>query len=355
MRDRVAVLGAVLGAALSAALSAQTTTTVLDSVILAESPEDYLVWPRAVAPDGTGGYLVTDVRQARVLHFAGDGRFLQSYGREGEGPGEFRRADVALPSGDDHVLILSSDPLVAQLFERNSGQYVERFPLLESPQSALLDSRELWTSGPHYPTESAVRRLELGIAEPEPIVELPDEYTRDGPVGGMFGGMPFVKWADTLMVGFQPLPYVIVANTAGAVLDRFEVPVADRRGAPASPDRLIEEALQSGPYFHVFAILSSTLGVHRRTDGSFLVVHFDYSGDEPPFNAEVFVTVIDADRTQACPDRRILLGDESAPAIGFEGDTVLVLEHLLRGTGVVAVLRRIAIETDDCDWVQLGR
>ena len=167
--------------------------------------------------------------------------------------------------------------------------------------------------------------------------------------------MPFAKWADTLLVGFQPLPYLIVANASGEILDRFEVPAAHRRGAPVDPEASIDEALGSGPYFHVFAILSSTIGVHRRPDGSLLVVHLDYSGDEPPLSAEAFVTVIDKNRARACPDGRIPLEPESDPAIGFEGDRVLVLEQVLRGEDVASVLRRIAVDTSDCDWVPVSR
>ena len=49
-------------------LSTQPTITVLDSIVLEESGDNYLVLPAPVTPDGTGGYLIADFDQPRVLH-----------------------------------------------------------------------------------------------------------------------------------------------------------------------------------------------------------------------------------------------------------------------------------------------
>lgn len=69
------------------------------------------------------------------------------------------------------------------------------------------------------------------------------------------------------------------------------------------------------------------------------------SGDDP----------IDPSRSRACPDGLIALEDGSHPAIGFEGDLLLVLDQVIRGGDAETVVRRIQVETDDCDWVPLSR
>ena len=51
-----AVLCAALSCVSGAGLSAQPTVLVLDSVVLAETEEDYLAWARSVTADDTGGY-----------------------------------------------------------------------------------------------------------------------------------------------------------------------------------------------------------------------------------------------------------------------------------------------------------
>lgn len=290
------------------------------------------------------------------FHYSAEGRLIRSYGARGQGPGEWEEAQIALPHGDNHVLLLSWKPFAVQRFERSNGRFVERFPLRGYVESAAVEGDELWLSGPHYTPRSAVRRLQLGDDEAQPIVDLPEPYTEGSPVGGMFNSVPFTKWADTLLVVFMPLGDVILADESGRELDRFEVPAVHRRQAPADPAAAIEENLRNGDYFSTFSMFSLARGVHRRPDGSFLLVHGDFSGDEPPLRTEtLWVSVVHRDRARACPDARLSLGPESHPVIAFEDDNLLVLEQVLRGGDAATVLRRIAVETDDCDWVPLTR
>ena len=85
-------------------------------------------------------------------------------------------------------------------------------------------------------------------------------------------------------------------------------------------------------------------------------MHFDLGTDGPPVSTEaMWVSVIDPSRSRACPDARIPLEDGSHPAIGFEGDLLLVLDQVVRGGDAETVVRRIRVETDACDWVPLTR
>ncbi len=353
---------AVFAACASASqLAAQPVLTVRDSIVLQESAAEFVALPAAVVPDGSGGYLVADHEQAAVFHYAADGRLLRRYGREGEGPGEWKEADVALPWGERQVMVLSWSPPAIQLFRRSDGGFVERHPLNTPTESVVAGSGELWLSGAHYGTRSAIRRLRLGESEARPVLRLPDRlpdgYKAGGPVGGIFPEMPFALWADTLLVGFMPLPYLIVADTTGRELDRFEVPAARRRGGTADPEAAINEVLQGGrPYPEVFGLFSTTRGVHRRTDGAFVVIHFDLgTGAGPASTVGLWVTVVDQSRESACVDGAIPLEPDSRASVGFQGDLVLVLEQVVRGGDAVTVVRRIVVDTDGCDWVPVVR
>ena len=337
-------------------LFAQPRVEARDSIVLEESADDYLVYPGTLVPDGDGGYLVTDYRQPRVFQYSAAGHLVMRYGAGGEGPGEWEEAQIALPHGVDHILVLSWKPFAVQRFERTSGRFVERFPLRGYVELAAVDTDDLWISGAHYAPRSAVRRLTLGEDEAEPIVDLPEPYREGRPVGGMFNSLPFTMWADTLLVAFMPLPHLILADKSGRELDRFEVPAVSRRETPADPEPVIMNQRRSGTYFSIFSLFPSTIGLHRRPDGSFLLVHADLAGEDPPLYTEtLWVSVIDADRTRACPDARVPLGPESHPVVGFEGDRLLVLEQVLGGGDAVTVLRRIAVDADDCDWITLRR
>ena len=343
--------------ATSSHLSAQPAISVLDSIVLQESGDDYLVVPSPVVPDGSGGYLVADHGQAGVFHYLGDGSLLRRYGREGEGPGERKEAHIALSWGDRQVMVLSWSPYAIHLFRLSDGGFVERHPLNTPVESVVPGSEGLWASGAHHGTSSAIRRLKLGESVARPVLQLPDVYTAGGPVGGIFPEMPFAMWADTLLVGFMPLPYLIVADTSGRELDRFEIPAARRKGGAADPAAAIGEVLAGGrPYSEVFGLFSVTRGVHRRPDGTTLVVHFDMGAEVGPVSTMgLWVSVIDGSRESACVDAAVPLEPGSRAAIGFEGDQLLVLEPVIRGGDAVTVLRRIEVDVDGCDWVPISR
>ena len=225
---RLALVAATSLATATPHLSAQASITVRDSTVLQESDDNYLVLPNPVVPDGSGGYLITDAGPPGVFHYSSDGRLMRCYGREGEGPGEWKVADVALPWGDEHVMVLSRSPYAIQLFRSSDGEFVERHPLTTPAEFVVPGSGGLWLSGPHYATRSAIRRVTLGDSEARSVLRLPDEYTAGGPVGGIFPEMPFAMWADTLLVGFMPLPYLIVADTTGPGVG----PLRGPRGSP---------------------------------------------------------------------------------------------------------------------------
>ena len=353
---RLALAAAAFIAATSH-LSAQASITVRDSIVLQESGDDYLVLPGRLVPDESGGYLVADHGQAGVFHYSHNGSLMRRYGREGEGPGEWKEADVALPWGNEHVMVLSWRPYAIQLFRRSDGSFVERHPLNTPVESVVPGSEGLWSSGAHHGTSSAIRRLTLGESEARPVLPLPDEYTAGGPVGGIFGEMPFAMWADTLLVGFMPLPYLIVADTIGQELDRFEVPAALRKGGTADPAAAINEVLARGrSYSEVFGLFSVIRGVHRRPDGTTVVVHFDMGTEVGPVSTVgLWVSVIDESRESACVDAAIPLDPGSRAAIGFERDLVLVLEPVVRGRDALTVLRRIEVDVDGCDWLPIIR
>lgn len=351
------VAAALLSTSSMSRLAAQRTITVRDSIVLQESGDDFLALPSPVVSDGAGGYLVADHGQATVFHYSGDGRLMRRYGREGEGPGEWREADIALPWGAAHVMVLSWSPYAIQLFRRGDGEFAERHPLNTPVEWVVPGTGELWLSGAHYATRSAIRRLTVGETEARPVLPLPDVYTEGGPLGGIFNEMPFAMWADTLMVGFMPLPYLIVADTTGRELDRFEVPTARRKGGTADPQAAIDEWLGSGrSYSGVFGLFSTTRGVHRRPDGTTLVIHFDLGTESAPASTlGLWVSVVDESRESACVDAAIPLETDSRAAIGFEGDLFLVLEQVLRGGDSVALLRRFEVDTEECDWLPVGR
>ena len=162
-----------------------------------------------------------------------------------------------------------------------------------------------------------------------------------------------MSWADTLLVGFEPLDRLFLVSPARVVVDTTKVPSVNRRGTPERPREALLEALEHGPYPAVFGVLSILRHLHRRGDGSFVLVYADHWPAGPPVTSELFVTVLDSDRTRACVDAGVPLGPDAQPAVGFAGDDLLVLEQVLVGLDVVPVFKRFAIDGSECDWVEV--
>jgi len=323
-----------------------------DSIRLDQRADAFLELPRSITPDGES-YVIADARQAAVFRYDRTGRLLQRVGHEGEGPGEFRSAvdALAVPRG---ILVVSWDPPAAQLFDRDEGTLLERHDLAGPIESVLIADDSLWLGAVQYGSRTGVRVAALdGIGERR-IVPLPDAFQQGGPLGGIFGHVALAVWGDTLAVGFEPVGYVLLAHRNGAVLDTIVIPTRERRGVPSDPESALREAMRLGPYPRVFGVLSAMRSIHRRNDGSLVVVHLDHRPEGPPVTSEAFVTVIAADRRRACVDARIPLTPEAQPAFGFDADDLLVLEQVIQGTSdAVPVLRRYAVDVSNCAWVDL--
>lgn len=333
-------------------LSGQASLVVRDSIVLSQSTDTYLTVPTAVVPDGSG-YLVTDAQQPHVFRFLADGSFDRTYGRAGQGPGEFKELAVAMPFSDEDIIAISWSPPAAQVFKRRSGEFLRRVSLEGPIETVVLESDQLWISG-HRAT-SSLRRQTLDDAESVDVAAPAPWYRSGAPLGGIFPKVPFTKWADTLLVGYEPMSEFVLVTSSGQEQDRFTLPSARRRGTPPDPNAAVLEALRRGPYHEVFGVLSTTQAIRRRSDGTILIVHFDSRAEPPPVPSEAFVTVLSADRSEACLDARIPLGEAAQPAVGFEGDDLLVLEQVVDGFDVAAVLRRVEVHTEGCEWIPTQR
>jgi sugar lactone lactonase YvrE len=105
--------------------------------------------PSAIAVDGTGNLYVLDTGNHRVQKFGPDGKYLATYGRQGQGPGEFyypgwldvdaqgflyvsdpnnQRIQVLTPDGKDHKTIKGLEQGVGTVFLGKPGELVTGAP-----------------------------------------------------------------------------------------------------------------------------------------------------------------------------------------------------------------------------------
>jgi hypothetical protein len=105
--------------------------------------------PSAVAVDGAGNIYVVDTGNHRVQKFGPDGKYLDTYGRRGQGPGEFyypawvavdaqgfmyvtdpnnQRIQVLTPDGKDHKTIKGLEQGAGPVFLGQAGELVTGAP-----------------------------------------------------------------------------------------------------------------------------------------------------------------------------------------------------------------------------------
>lgn len=119
----------------------------------AEGPGELQV-PNDAAVDGDGRVYVAERVRPAIKVYGPDGRFLRTIGREGEGPGEFERAFVAVTG--DHLYVHDPRSSRTSLFD-TSGVYRRSWPSFCCVSTAIDVDRAGYVEVPGSPPSGAVR------------------------------------------------------------------------------------------------------------------------------------------------------------------------------------------------------
>jgi hypothetical protein len=335
--------------AVAVPVTAQTPRLVpLDTIVLEETAETFLTLPIDLSRTRDGGFLVVDGQAAQVLRYNRVGKSVRSYGAEGEGPGEFRSADLAWQLDDSTLAVAASDPPRLIHYDLRSGAYRKQRQLLGGVTDMYVANHELWLGRLSYAHGKGVVRLHPTSEDRTWLVDLPSEYQEGGPLG-IFHKVSLTGWADTLLVGFEPTNHLLVVVN-DEVIDTVSVPVRLRRGVPPKPNQYLTELWQTGPYHELFGALSALRALHRQSDGTVLAVYYDHRAEPAPVSSDVFLSVVAPDLQSTCGETPVPLGPNPQPVFGFTGDTTMVLEQRVDDMDVAVTVILYAVDTSDCDW-----
>ena len=174
----------------------------------------------AVAEDGTR--LLLDTREARILRYDSDGAYLGSFGRLGDGPGEFQwPTDMALlPDGT--LAVSDSKALKLSLFSVSGAFLSSIRPEVGAAQIAAFSNGALLANAQ---SRQLVTSIKLGVeADQEPtLIDILDTNgkRRDG-FGKITGyeGLMLGSWMNRIYAAVTTGDSVVVNYLA---LDRLEV------------------------------------------------------------------------------------------------------------------------------------
>ncbi len=334
---------------------------LVDSLLLEET-EYHIGRPFSLTADtADGSFLIADGYSNRIFRFGRDGRFLQSYGSPGEGPGEFTGLGRAFILNDSTVVGTDVRRGLLITFSRDSG---------EPGRSVRC---EVCTGGPPTVADGTVFLPNAGFADrralaawdvTEDVVRkigpLPLSYTQSiasgGTLAGVFGAKASAAWADTVMVGFAGANELFLTDWDGEPFDTLHPPRARRRGVPSNAQPLMDEDM-SLDFRDRIEMLSSLVGIYRAASGSSVLVYHDssFTGEQPliEFIADIYVSVLSPDRTRLCADGPVRFAKQLQVVQTVARDTLFLLDRTLGDPSgdMTSWIRIYSIDTADCDWL----
>lgn len=348
----------------SGAEAGPPTAVLDDSVRFLETDSAYLARPGALAVDERGDAYVADFFRNRVLRFDRGGRPVRAYGQPGYGPGELGSVAGALFVHGEVLGVLDDAPAGLEFYDRRTGAFLggrrlERAATAGGNAGGILYLSSLDAQRALGLIRWPIRTDSLGDGEAAALAPnfapLPDEYARIPAMRGIYGLAHVAAWADTVLVGYAGSPFLLELRADGSVRDTVHLPARRRRGVPAELARRLQEP--GRPFPELFSLASGLFGVHRRTDGSFVLVHFDsefHPGNR--ITSRVFLSLLSADRRRACVDREVPASTDAQPVVAFRGDSVYLLDQRIGGDEAVSTtLWRYRVTSDGCTWLSTDR
>ncbi len=260
------------------------------------SPENaILARPCALEVGSDGSRYVLDQREARIVRYGPDGEYVESFGRKGEGPGEFDEP-TDLEQLADGTLVVTDWSGMRISFFSPEGEFIRSFRRQRfSGQIAAITEDRLYIH--EQPRTLGAMGMFVGGQEEkevEPLVDIVDSGGEEiGGVGQLvpFEGNLLSAWMNHVYLDFVPGDSLI-ANFMGN--DRIEIYGPDdnlarvvHRNVPFIPVEPVEETeyMEDGGIAmrFEFDILSTGLAVHP--DGRYWAVMA--AASEPDRRADV--------------------------------------------------------------------
>lgn len=197
---------------------------------------------RDIEVDDEGNILVVDFRDCRIQKYDKDGKYLQTIGRKGEGPGEFQRPSRTYLAPDGKLYV--NELRKVHIF--NENQEYERSIILESFLTSFGVTKEGNIMG--YMTTRTEEEMTIDIAMLDPegkrtktIASYPDQSVRIQRGNIMIGGNPpyspglFFCPVDenSGIYGFSADYKLFMTDASGEIIRRIE---KEEKRQPTSKD-----------------------------------------------------------------------------------------------------------------------
>lgn len=319
---------------------------LVDSIRLVEPDSAIISRPGwfGVAPDGR--IFVTERFTARVFQYAPDGSFVHSFGRKGDGPGEFRNPFAIGFNGDTAA--------VFDVGHRRLDRYLANGQYLAPSITVPLNVNDivgiggrLWLGGVDVTDDVSVMEFVPRDSSLRRRLGLPRDYQQQ-PLLELMGGAHLDAAGDKLVIGFGAADSILLLDAGpNTVVRALKVPRRVRRGFP---DRVREQAVR-GDGMALLNGASVLAGVGWLPGDTAVAVLFkDLTRQKVGFTGDYWLSIVRVDGLPVCVDVPVPLGMDEAPKWNFRGDTLLILSQPIRDSATVETwVRKFVIDpTGQC-------
>jgi hypothetical protein len=350
------VASAACGTRDSAAGSDPSSSLVLlDSVTLEESEAAYLGAPLHVSAGRDGSLFVSDGLRNQVTQFSRRGDFVRAFGRPGQGPGELADPLATTLVGDSLLVVAEWGNRRTSVFDVKTGAFRRAVPHEGLPFWMEARDDTVWISNVNIVRKTSLSAWPTAQGSMRYFGEVPKEY-HDSPALMEFHPYATVALvADTLVFGFSGHRALFRATMDGAVFDTVEIPAVRRRGVPRDIVARFAKDPRGISNEEVASMASSLMALRALSSGEIAMVHLDVRLEGRQITADGFVSILSRDLTRACVDIPLALSKDGRPAVGFRGDTLVVVEQrIVSSERAVSYARSYRLDPSGCEWVPVG-
>lgn len=313
-----------------------------------------------VTPDGH--LIVTDQVQRRVVEFDATGRPVRTFGRKGDGPGEFQGPTALTLWGRDSLVVTDISNRQISVFRRSDGSFLWRTSGLGSVSSAAPIGERLVVASLSPDPFMAAIVIDRNTRAGRRVLAVADSLTRDQLSVAAFPRSVVAARDGRVVSAFLWSDVASVYDSTLALQFTFAVPRRARRSIPPNlADTLLRVLNGSGR----MTLIPALMTMEWLGNGRLAFVYKDWiappEGIADPARIvmdatlRVYATVVELDRLQACADVELPADWAENPHFLSDGRTLAGLGHVVGDSSRPTLeLRRLDLRLEQCDWQPLA-
>ena len=340
----VAVASAFPGGHASAqqALPRTPGLELVSRVRVVETDALFLSRPTEIAFGPAGHVYVTEANEARVLDLAPDGTIARTFGRKGQGPGEFMHPTTLAVLGDSMLVVHDRVQRRLTFIGLKTWTYQRAVPVsLVWPPFMRAVGPVLFVGAWDLESRTSVARVGAGgelLAREGIYPEIGIKYPML--IQGAFAWSAFAMTDAEVFAIYEVSPAIFRWSRGSKTGTEIPLPKKSRRGLdPSIFEQMLQDPGNNARNLKLMYDRSIPVTIEFVAGGILAVVTMDYTVEQNTQTVAFHVTVLDLARNRSCLDLPVPLARQSMsmrdgiPRVAMRNNLLVVLEQGLDARG----------------------